>query len=62
MCVYHMMELKCYKYNSRGKQHIGTSFPSAVPLDQNKAAAKIQFTYRGKSTCNQLLREWTMTD
>jgi poly(U)-specific endoribonuclease len=51
-CGPYRMELTCYKYTSRGKKYIGTSFPSDLPLDENEAASKIQSTYRGNSTRN----------
>lgn len=52
-CGPYRMELTCYKYTSRGHKYIGTSFPSDMPLDENEAAAKIQSSYRGKSTRNR---------
>ena len=48
-CGPYRMELTCYKFTSQGKNYIGTSFPSDLPLDEDEAASKIQSSFRGKS-------------
>lgn len=48
-CGPYRVEITCYKYTSRGKNYIGTCFPTDAPLDENEAASKIQSSYRGQS-------------
>lgn len=44
----YQLRVKCYKWNSRGKTYVATSYPEEQPFSQGEAASKIQSQFRAR--------------